>query len=271
MDELGKFVITMVVLLILGFVFAWWDSHKNEQLQLDRQNEISQRNSELLKIKSHYNVPTNSSNNLKDLRVVKHNGRNFSIPKFAYLWMKESELNILIFDMNKLSDIYFNFTKDVDYIKIKYDDISFFFNSGEFYTENQVSGGGGGGVSLTGTLVGGALLGGVGAVVGSRKKVDPITSQLLVHDTRETIIKYDMNGREQFIHFELDKMKILFSLIPQKSFDIVFSDELRKSQQTSDSTDELSEKLRKLKKLKEEGLLTELEYENKRMSIIDNI
>lgn len=50
MDELGKFVITMVVLLILGFVFAWWDSHKNEQLQLDRQNEISQRNSELLKI-----------------------------------------------------------------------------------------------------------------------------------------------------------------------------------------------------------------------------
>ncbi|HOO43935.1 MAG TPA: hypothetical protein PKU69_02580, partial [Bacillota bacterium] len=53
---------------------------------------------------------------------------------------------------------------------------------GDKYYENKISGGGSQGPNYTGAIIGEALFGVAGAVAGGQQKIDPIQSQVILHD-----------------------------------------------------------------------------------------
>ena len=203
----------------------------------------------------------------KILKINKYGSREFKTPLISQLWLDGQTLHIFMCDDKKS-------LSSVVHEELKLNDINYYFDSGVHYTENKISGGGGGASTLGGAVVGGVLFGPVGAVIGSRKKVDSVTSKLLVHDTRETILKYTKQGSEYFIHFVLDELKVLYSLIPRKNFDYVMREEEKqfsKVKSTNNASDDLTNRLRRLKQMKDEGFLNDQEYEAKRQEIIQVI
>ena len=60
---------------------------------------------------------------------------------------------------------------------------------GDIHYNTEVHGGGGGGSSLSDAVVGGVLAGEVGAIICSRKKIDPVTSSTTKIDDRATHMK----------------------------------------------------------------------------------
>ncbi len=74
---------------------------------------------------------------------------------------------------------------------------------GNIHYTTEVYGGGGGGTSVKGAIVGGAIAGEMGAVIGSRKEVNPITSSTKRIDDRVTSLKLlDDNNSFCEIYFE---------------------------------------------------------------------
>lgn len=191
----------------------------------------------------------------------------------GYFWQDNETLKILsMFDYNLLNADKNNIEYErIIYRELKFGDIQFYFNTGNFYTETKIQGGGGGGSSFGKALVGGALFGDAGAVIGSRKKIDPITSKLLITDTRESVIKYIDNGEDKFIHISFDEMKNLYSLLPGKSIEEIYQQKNdKKGSQISESST-IKEKLIELKELKEHNLITEEEYSIARGKMIDSL
>lgn len=78
----------------------------------------------------------------------------------------------------------------------------------------EIYGGGGGGTSIKGAIVGGVVAGEVGAVIGSRKEVEPITSSSKRIDDRVTSLKLlDENNKFSEIHFEYNDYYALSKLL----------------------------------------------------------
>jgi hypothetical protein len=95
--------------------------------------------------------------------------------------------------------------------KIKIDDIDYYLVTGSLRTEQVVSGGGS---SLTGAIVGGIVAGGVGAVIGSRKK---IKSKSVEKDDRKLVLVYRQGKKvikEPFPYRSY--IGIFESLLPEK-------------------------------------------------------
>lgn len=152
--------------------------------------------------------------------------------------------------------------------------IRYYRVEGDMYTETQISGGGGGGSSLTGTVVGGVLGGDTGAIIGSRKKVAPISSETVVHDSRKVALYYypspDADAMET-LKFNFRFYSTLVSILPEKEYDYVVGKGAalqKEEKQESSETSGLKQKIQKLKELKEEGLLSEEEYSSKLQELL---
>lgn len=94
---------------------------------------------------------------------------------------------------------------------------------GDVSYETSFSGGGGGGVSIGGAVVGGLIAGDAGAIIGSRKKNDPIVSTTLEHDDRRTLLFYQDENANKLSHLEFDGdayVKLL-GLLPEKDIHLV--------------------------------------------------
>lgn len=74
--------------------------------------------------------------------------------------------------------------------EVPIDRIQYYTKEGDVQYTSHVSGGGGGGSSLKGAVIGGVIAGDAGAVIGSRKKIDPIKTEVRTHDTRQTVLRY---------------------------------------------------------------------------------
>ena len=81
-------------------------------------------------------------------------------------------------------------------ITIPKENILAFTSTGEITTQTNVKGGG---PSLGGAVVGAAVAGPVGAIVGGKKKVK---TQTTTTDTRRTFIKFAENGTEKSMQFD---------------------------------------------------------------------
>ena len=150
--------------------------------------------------------------------------------------------------------------------EIPISNISFFRQEGDFYNETDVSGGGGGGSSIGGAVVGGLLAGGAGAVIGSRKEVDPIHSKTIIHDTRKIVLYYtDLVGTAQTMDFQFDAYKVFMALIPEKEYNTATS--------SAPKTQEVNavQKIRELKALFEDGIITEEEFNQKKKELMNRI
>ncbi|EPR10034.1 SHOCT domain-containing protein [Ruminiclostridium papyrosolvens] len=133
--------------------------------------------------------------------------------------------------------------------------------------ENKITGGGDGS-SIGGVVVGGVIAGGAGAVIGSRKKTDPIKSELITYDNRETFLNFfEDNKVKHSLSFNYKDFDILNQLIPGKDYSIVNAIQtnaiLTKVVNESKCTNAIDQ-IRELAKLKDEGILTEQEFSDKK-------
>ena len=163
-------------------------------------------------------------------------------------------------------------------ISIPISNISYFRPEGDIHHETKItgSGGDGGGFDIGGALVGGLVAGGVGAIIGSRKETNPIDikSEYIEHDERKCVLYYSENGHDKSITFTHDAFDVLKKLIPDKEYMIV--EEIKKREiigesqthQPQPSTASIPDQIRELSKLKDEGILTEEEFNIKKAELL---
>lgn len=159
--------------------------------------------------------------------------------------------------------------KDLIYKAIPVENIQYFAKDGDVKYTTKISGGGGGGSSITGAIVGGLVAGEAGAIIGSRQKINPITSTTETHSTTKTILKYFDGESLAVLTFKGHSMyNYLLSKMPEKDISSV---QVQQAQLNQASSDDVKQKLITLKGLFEEGLIDETEYNQKKKEIINQI
>ena len=163
-------------------------------------------------------------------------------------------------------------------LKISLSAIKYFAVEGDFYRENKISGGGGGGSSITGAVIGGVIAGDTGAIIGSRKKTNEITSKVIEHDTRHTMLTYVTDsGSIRVMAFDYSGYKILNDIIPEKEYNRVQAIqtanivEQSKTIQQQANTDMIFTNIQKLAELKESGILSQAEFEAKKSDLLSKL
>ena len=123
----------------------------------------------------------------------------------------------------------------------------------EMYSiQQKISGGGGGGSSISGAVVGGLIAGETGAVIGSRQKVQEVTSETVRHDSRRTLIRYYKDNQINVISYiGFEVYDYLLKKIPEKD---LLTIQLEKNPVVNEkqSSDSIKDKLETIKQLYEE-------------------
>ena len=161
--------------------------------------------------------------------------------------------------------------KELIYKTIPVENIQYFAKDGDVKYTTKISGGGGGGggSSITGAIVGGLVAGEAGAIIGSRQKINPITSTTETHSTTQTILKYFDGESLVVLTFRRhDMYNYLLAKIPEKELSSV---QLQQTSSNATSSNDIKQKLKVLKGLFEEGLITESEYNEKKQELLTNI
>jgi hypothetical protein len=110
-------------------------------------------------------------------------------------------------------------------IQIPIDKIVYYSEKGELYKNTSLAGGGS---SLGGAIVGGVLAGGVGAVIGSRNKVE---SKIITTDNREVVLVY-YEGEKLFKKkLDYKTLEIFDQLIPEKNYEFIQMQHIQKQQE----------------------------------------
>ena len=179
---------------------------------------------------------------------------------------------------SKLSAYYMNNT-DIEYAKtVAYEDltviripinkIEYYCNDGSKQFTTSVSGGGGGGSSLSGAILGGLVAGAAGAIIGSRKKINSISSSVNVHDTTKSYLTYRDNINK-IVTLEFnghDVYEYLLQKVPDKDIKMV---QINNHNNTSSSSNSVTDEIRKFKELFDDGIITQEEFELKKKQLLD--
>ena len=147
---------------------------------------------------------------------------------------------------------------------ISIDNVISFIRQGDVYTETNVSGGGS---SIGGAVVGGVIAGGTGAVIGSRKKIKTENKRI---DERKTILEYKdkYTDKKCYMFFDSTAYEVLLKLIPQKEINFSNKENIIKSD--NKINEEIAfNNIRELAKLKDEGILTEEEFQAKKKQLLN--
>lgn len=147
--------------------------------------------------------------------------------------------------------------------------IDYFAAKGDVVHETRITGGGGGGSSIAGAVVGGAIAGGAGAIIGSRNPTAPIRSEMVTHDNRETILYFQGEGHKRCsMVFGPDNYDQLDKLLPEKAYAVVNAVKTNRLVSRAMATQSVADEIRELAKLRDEGLLTEEEFAEQKLSIL---
>lgn len=136
--------------------------------------------------------------------------------------------------------------------------------TGDFFNETIVTGGGGGGSSLKGAIVGGIIAGEAGAIIGSRKKNEPIKTTNVSHDTRRTVLTFKKENQLYSINFLFQNYTLLKEKI--QLHNLTQSPWL---QQDTTKSDSVFQQLREFKILLDEGVITEEDYKRKKSQLLN--
>jgi len=148
-----------------------------------------------------YNVPAGAYQVTLFVDYMKEYGTK------SYLWFDRNVLHILPYEHHS-----------GNLFQIKLNNINYFTRKGDFYTETVVSGGGGS--SVKGAVIGGMIAGSTGAIIGSRKKSEPVKSNTHVVDKRKTIIEYRTpQASRKFIYLDSEAYNILMKEVPEMEKD----------------------------------------------------
>lgn len=184
--------------------------------------------------------------NGNEIKVKCINGdisNNQIINKLLILWRKNDAIYFINND-------YYN---DFGLFKINYNDIICYSRYGDFYTSTNIEGGGSSmGMAFLGQLFGGDA----GAIIASR---NPITSETIVHDKRETLVFIKDNNEEKYIFFDPNFYDILMHTFPDKEIDIISKKGKTSGNNNANNNDKI-EKIRKIGELKDNGYIDETEF-----------
>ena len=229
-----------------------------------KSNQDSDNYSSLLDYRSIDFLDYHKIGNIVDTYIWVQSDALHIMPKWIEIPISLSRVDVVMSNIDILDNLYRR-------VVIPFSDIEYYQIGGEYYRENKISGGGGGGSDIRGAIIGGVVAGGVGAVIGSRKETDSIKSKLVTHDTRETVLCYYKNGNRRSIVFEYENYQVFEDLIPEKNYDIV-TETKRKglTQQIAkhDYTKTIAEQIRELATLKNDGILTEEEFKEKKGELL---
>lgn len=154
---------------------------------------------------------------------------------------------------------------------LKKSEIIYYCIEGDFHTETHISGSTQGTPNIKGAVVGGALAGTTGAIIGSQYKTNstPISSSTVIADKRYLALYYNQNGVSEKIVMEIgytevnDALAILHQLLPDKDIQIVQS-QAGQHQILESSADELL----KYKGLLDQGIISQEEFEQKKKQLL---
>lgn len=267
----GILVIASILSVIALFASYGKAKNKAKEFAVEQSKNLQKTNQTLEKydeIKNLSNVPYNS-------KIISYSKLQVGLGtkgKRVFIWKQDD--NLCFFpttpDAADNSSID-NIKKTIIPIKA----IECFSTKGEIFRENKISGGGGGGSSIKGAVIGSMIAGDVGAVIGSRKGVNEIKSELITHDTRETVLDYFSDGmNKQSLSFTYEAFAALKDLIPEKEYAIVNSiksSQIINKQFIPSEMKNVTDQIRELAKLKEEGLITEQEFAEKKKQLLDKI
>lgn len=257
----------LTVLLIIIFI-VWYKKDTKateEKLRLDRESfERAKRiyNEAISKI----NIPRNA------LKIIYKRG-GAKLLRTNYIWIKNN--NLCFFPSAPPNTDAPSNVQKIRLYRIPVDKIEYYSISGETIYENKITGGGGGGSSTGGAIVGGVIAGEVGAVIGSRKKTDPIESKLIKHDDRETFLSFfDNKNIKHSMFFDFESYNSFNELLPKKAFEIVNAIKtnrlLRKSLGENNFIN-VTDRIGELARLKEEGIITNEEFPQKKKLLLEKI
>ena len=100
--------------------------------------------------------------------------------------------------------------------KLRFDKIMYYQLEGSKHEKQIISGGGGGGSSIKGAVIGEIIAGDVGAIIGSRKKIDEIKTEYKKIDDRRTVITLRNNKQ---VEYGPNLYELLLKHIPEKEYD----------------------------------------------------
>jgi len=289
----ATFGIILLIIAVSLIISGAIDNKRNTERFV---NELNKRKEETNAMKSEmelwkntkYSPVLNKFNISDNTKVVtikaKHKRDTWKFGIDNYMFLSDGKLCLLpLFDgyielkgngtVNKLrgSSLISDLNNYFACIQIPLDDIEHFGASGEFYREQKISGGGGGGSDLGGAIIGGVIAGGAGAVIGSRRETEAIRSEIVTHDTRETVLSYFLDGQRKTITFKHEDYQVFEDLLPQKNYVVV--SEIKKQifvrqGVRTDETRAITEQIKELAKLKDEGILTEDEFSAKKKELL---
>jgi hypothetical protein len=155
---------------------------------------------------------------------------------------------------------------------IRIDEIQYFQRVSKVFSEKKISGGGGGGSSIGNAILGGAIAGPVGAIIASRKKIDPIKIEKTTNVVKSCILCYFRNGFGYLVSFDYDDYKVFNEYIPDKEYYFV-KDNTKINTNLKESIQETNviQKIRELGNLKDEGLITQEEFDEKKKELLKKV
>ncbi len=260
--------------LIICFIFA---SENTPAIQTLKIRYLSVLSEHLQKDKTElHNLLTQKLNEAKipqDCATITLKKQSHNILSGTYYIWKNNEL-LCLFPLIQQGSSLDLFAKDIEKankVNLPMSSIEYFATQGEIYRENKISGGGGGGSSVGGAVVGAVIAGEAGAIIGSRKKVEEIKSETITHDTREAFINYFDDDKKRMSMFLIfNDFQTLNDIIPEKNYSVV------SALKTSTVINKIKEnniksvtgKIRELSSLKDDGIITEDEFSEKKKELL---
>lgn len=168
-------------------------------------------------------------------------------------------------DSDKLCMVSIDIHSNKGKVEIPIDCIKSYKRIGDFHSYSEVTGGGGGGSSIKGAVVGGVLAGEVGAVIGSRKKVNEIKTENVVVDKRQTILEVSVNDKTHYLVFESKDYDVFLKLIPNKECSFI------DKSSNENSNKNIFKDIEELAKLKDKGILSTEEFLEKKEMLLSKI
>lgn len=196
-----------------------------------------------------------------------------SIPQ--YLWVENETLKIFpmskYYIQNCTSSVSKPNISELQLKSVSIDSILYFEEVGELRKYTKMSGGG---TSLKGALLGYVIADDVGAIIGSR---EPIKSEVITEDDRRIELIYkNQNNEVANLEFEHDAYEVLKRLIPSKELRRIaalstIEAENGRMDANIHKPQSTKEKLKQINDLKNEGLITEEEFQEQKRKILNTL
>ena len=264
---------------LTGFILYLINNEKKEEIikfNYDKKREIFSGRYPILQEKAKNMYETIITQFQRSNNYINFNGYDYWV--YNKQFCKIESIDTLFERISDESSSYFESIingVDIDSVEIDYNvisikDIKYFCKEGDVQYETQISGGGGGGPSIKGAIIGGIIAGEAGMIVGGRKKINEINSETITHDSRRTIFKYYYNGNLVSEEYPLEMFEVFEELIPEKEYNIVVHNNVTSTNTLSD-IDHIKNRITKLEELYDSNMITEDEYKKKRKEILSDI